>query len=211
MRSKNDVKKILAVLDRTYPHASCSLNHSSPLELLVATILSAQCTDERVNVVTRDLFRRYPTAGDYANAPLEDLEEAVRSTGFFHNKAKAIKGLGQALEDRHGGRVPDDLDQLTRLPGVGRKTANVVLGTAFGIPGMVVDTHVGRIAQRLGLTAQKDPVKIEFDLMAQIPKEKWTPLGHQLISHGRQICTARKPRCAECPLAQLCPFPNAAD
>ncbi|MBU2547350.1 MAG: endonuclease III [Proteobacteria bacterium] len=205
MRTKAEVKKILAVLDREYPEPRTSLDHKDPLQLLVATILSAQCTDERVNLVTRDLFKKYRTAEDYAGAEIGRLEEDVRSTGFFRNKAKAIKGLGQALLERHGGRVPDDLDLLVKLPGVGRKTANVVLGAAFGIPGIVVDTHVGRISGRLGLTDKKDPVKIEFELMDQIPRDKWTGFSLQLIDHGRKVCMARKPDCHQCPLLKLCP------
>lgn len=206
MRKKNDVKKILAVLDREYPQAGCSLDHSGPLELLVATILSAQCTDERVNRVTVGLFRKYKNAADYAQASLPELEADIRSTGFFRNKAKSIKGLGQVLAAEYQGRVPDTLDELVRLPGVGRKTANVVLGTAFDVPGLVVDTHVRRIAQRLGLTQDKDPVKIEYGLMELIPKERWTRFGHQLIAHGRQVCTARRPKCPKCPLLEICPF-----
>ena len=206
MRSKADVTKILNLLEKNYPEARCSLNYQDPLQLLVATILSAQCTDERVNLVTKDLFGAYKSAQDYASAPAEELEDAVRSTGFFRNKAKNIKALGQALLDRHDGRVPGTLDELVKLPGVGRKTANVVLGNAFDVPGLVVDTHVGRISQRLGLTENKDPVKIEFDLMEQIPKKKWTIFGHQVILHGRAICQSRKPKCPDCPLLALCPF-----
>ena len=206
MRKKSEIKKILEVLDQEYPRAACSLDHSNPLELLVATILSAQCTDERVNQVTPDLFKKYRLAEDYAETPLAELEEDIRPTGFFRNKAKSIKGLGRALADRHQGRVPADLEELVRLPGVGRKTANVVLGTAFSVPGIVVDTHVSRIAGRLGLTEKKDPVKIEFDLMEQIPEASWVKFSHQLIAHGRKTCTARKPKCPTCPLLKLCPF-----
>ena len=205
MRTKQDVKKILALLDRHYPDAACSLNYRTPLELLVATILSAQCTDERVNIVTRDLFRNFPTVEGYARADVAVLEAAVRSTGFFRNKAKNIKALAQAVLDRHQGRVPDRLEDLVKLPGVGRKTANVVLGNAFNTPGITVDTHAGRISRRLGLTAHQDPVKVEFDLMEQIPRNRWTKFSHQLIDHGRRICQSRKPRCAECPLLKLCP------
>jgi len=209
MRTKSDVKKILAILDREYPDARCSLNFSHPLELLVATILSAQCTDDRVNQVTADLFRKYKSAQDYAQASLPQLEEAIRSTGFFRNKAKSIQSLGRELLARHEGQVPADLAELVKLPGVGRKTANVVLGTAFDIPGVVVDTHAGRIARRLGLTDEQDPVKVEFQLMDQIPRNRWTKLSHQLIAHGRKICNARKPKCSICPLLQLCPFGKA--
>lgn len=205
MRSKSDVKKILTILDKEYPDSRCSLDHNSPLQLLAATILSAQCTDERVNIVTRDLFKKYPGVGDYANAPIAELEEDVRSTGFFRNKAKSIKGLAQALLEHHEGEVPDKLEDLVKLPGVGRKTANVVLGNSFGVPGITVDTHVGRISQRLGLSENKDPVKIEFDLMEQLPKEKWTRFSHQIIDHGRKICASRKPLCSQCPLLKLCP------
>jgi len=210
MRSKADAKKILAVLKKTYPQARCSLDHASPLELLVATILSAQCTDERVNIVTKDLFKKYPSARDYGRADLTVLEEDVRSTGFFRNKARSIQKLGQTLAAEHGGQVPADLDVLVKLPGVGRKTANVVLGTAFDIPGVVVDTHVSRISQRLGLTENQDPVKIEFDLMDQLPQKDWVSFSHQVIAHGRAICKARKPDCPNCPLLSLCPFGQAA-
>ena len=210
MRSKADVKKILAILKKTYPEARCSLDHHTPLELLMATILSAQCTDERVNQITPALFKKYPTASHYAQAEPAALEEDVRSTGFFRNKARSIKALGQALEAEHGGRVPASLEALVKLPGVGRKTANVVLGTAFGLPGVVVDTHVARISQRLELTENQDPVKIEFDLMKQLPKETWVSFSHQMIAHGRTLCKARKPDCPRCPLLALCPFGRAA-
>ena len=205
MRNKKDVNKIMAALDKLYPEVQCSLDHRNPLELLVAVILSAQCTDERVNIVTRDLFKKYKNADDYARVPLPELEEDVRSTGFFRNKAKSIKGLGQALLERHQGQVPRTLEEMVKLPGVGRKTANVVLATAFGIPGITVDTHVGRLSQRLGLTENKDPVKIEFDLMEQIPKAKWDRFSLQLIAHGRHICQSRKPKCPDCPLLKICP------
>jgi endonuclease-3 len=199
-----DIPAILNILDRTYPKAECSLDFSSPLELLVATVLSAQCTDERVNQVTKGLFKKYRKAADYANALPETLEEDIRSTGFFRNKAKSLKSCAAELVAAHNGEVPDSLEELVELPGIGRKTANVILGTAFNTPGIVVDTHVGRITQRIGLTHQRDPVKIEFDLMEQIPREKWTVFSHQLIQHGRKTCKARKPRCAECPLLQHC-------
>ncbi len=189
-----------------YPDSRCALDNGSPLELLVATILSAQCTDKRVNEVTPALFRRYPTAKAYAAAPLPELEEMVRPTGFFRNKARALKGLGQALVADRGGRVPEDMEALRALPGVGRKTANVVLGNAFGKnEGVVVDTHVGRLSRRLGLSLHDDPEKVERDLMALLPQESWTLWSHLLIDHGRKICLARKPRCAECVLADLCP------
>ena len=201
-----DIPTILDILAQTYPKAKCSLDFKNPLELLVATVLSAQCTDERVNQVTKSLFNKYRTAADYANAPLEKLEDDIRSTGFFRNKAKSLKNCGVALVEQHQGEVPGNLGQLVKLPGIGRKTANVILGAAFKIPGIVVDTHVGRISQRMGLTREQDPVKIEFDLMEIIPKDKWTVFSHQLIQHGRKICTARKPKCPECPLLEHCDF-----
>ncbi len=197
---------ILTRLEDEYPEARCALDHRTPLELLVATILSAQCTDVRVNQVTPGLFRRYPTAAAYAAADLDELEERVRPTGFFRNKARALKGLGQALVSEHGGRVPDSMAALTGLPGVGRKTANVVLGNAFGRDeGIVVDTHVGRLARRLGLSAEEEATKIERDLMALVPPAAWTPWAHFLIHHGRRVCKARKPDCERCVLADLCP------
>lgn len=201
-----DIPAILQILDQTYSGAKCSLDFNNPLELLVATVLSAQCTDERVNQVTKSLFKKYRTAKDYANAPLEELEDDIRSTGFFRNKAKSLKNCGAALVEQHRGKVPPSLERLVELPGIGRKTANVILGTAFKIPGIVVDTHVGRITQRLGLTRERDPVKIEFDLMEVIPKDRWTAFSHQLIQHGRKICFARKPRCMRCPLLEQCDF-----
>ncbi len=205
-----DIPAILDVLHRTYPKADCTLDFSSPLELLVATVLSAQCTDERVNQVTKGLFKKYRRAADYANAPPAELEEDIRSTGFFRNKAKSLKSCAAELVAAHSGEVPDSLEELVELPGIGRKTANVILGAAFNTPGIVVDTHVGRITQRIGLTQQRDPVKIEFDLMEQIPREKWTVFSHQLIQHGRKICKARKPRCTECPLLEHCDFGKQA-
>jgi endonuclease-3 len=174
--------------------------------MLVATVLSAQCTDVRVNQVTPALFAKYRSAADYAQAPVEDLEEMIRPTGFFHNKAKSIKGLCQKLVENYQGKVPASLEELVKLPGIGRKTANVVLGNAFDIPGIFVDTHLGRVSQRLGLTKQKDPVKIEFDLMPLIPKEHWVKFSHQMIWHGRQICLARNPKCPICPLLPYCDF-----
>ncbi|MBI4587174.1 MAG: endonuclease III [Planctomycetes bacterium] len=197
--------EIVRRLYRAYPDARCALQHRSALELLVATILSAQCTDARVNLVTRELFQKYRGAEDYAKAPLPELEEAIRSTGFFRAKAKSIKSCCQEICERHGGQVPSTLEELTRLRGVGRKTANVILGNAFGVPGIVVDTHVKRLAGRLGLTRNQDPVKIEFDLMPVIPRKDWTYFSHALIFHGRRICKARKPDCPKCPLAEVCP------
>lgn len=203
--TEKEIEKLLALLDEHYPEAGTALRHRDPLELLIATILSAQCTDRQVNRVTEDLFDTYRTAGDFANAPPEELEEAIRPTGFFRNKAKNIIGCCRALVERHGGRVPDTMDELTALPGVGRKTANVVLGMAFETPGMVVDTHVKRIAGRLGMTAKKDPDRIERDLMEIIPHDRWTLFSSQLILHGRNLCTARKPKCGECFLLPMCP------
>ncbi len=200
------VRHILPLLDELYPKARCSLDFKDPLQLLVSTILSAQCTDERVNQVTPSLFKNYPDAKAYAEASLEELEEAVRSTGFFRNKAKSIQACCRILHERFGGEVPASLDMLVELPGIGRKTANVILGNSFGIPGIVVDTHVGRVTQRLGLTQHKDPEKIEFDLMAILPRDHWVKFCHQIILHGRQICQARKPRCEICPLRPHCNY-----
>jgi endonuclease-3 len=202
--SKKRVHAILKILRATYPDVKTALYYKTPLEMLVSTILSAQCTDVRVNEVTKTLFKKLRTAKDYAEVSLADLEELIRPTGFFRNKAKNIKACCQALLENHGGKVPDSMEYLVKLPGIGRKTANVVLGSAFGIPGIVVDTHVKRLSQRIGLTKEKDPVKIEFDLMPIIPKKDWIAFSHQLIWHGRKVCTARKPRCSECPLVKLC-------
>ncbi len=197
---------IISALEEQYPEARCALEHRSPLELLVATILSAQCTDVRVNIVTQDLFAKYHTAEDYANADPEVFEQEIRSTGFFRNKTKSILGMAQGLVERHGGKVPSTMEELTALPGVGRKTANVVLGNAFGIDeGVVVDTHVKRISNRLALTTNSDPEKIEQDLMQLVPCSKWTLFAHLLIHHGRQICPARAPKCEICPIRDLCP------
>jgi len=204
--AKTRIGDVLARLKRAYPEARCALDHENPLQLLVATILSAQCTDVRVNIVTRDLFKKYRTAADYAAANPEVFEQEIRSTGFFRNKTKSILGMANALVERFGGKVPQTMDELTPLPGVGRKTANVVLGNAFGKnEGVVVDTHVGRISQLLGLTKQTDAVKIEQDLMKLVPREEWTLFSHLLIHHGRAVCIARRPRCGDCVLADLCP------
>jgi endonuclease-3 len=206
---QNKVEMILTLLDQYYPDAKCSLDFRNPLELLVATVLSAQCTDVRVNQVALELFKKYPTARAYAQAPLEELENDIRSTGFYHNKAKSIKGSCQILDERFAGRIPTDLDALIQLPGIGRKTANVILGNAYQIPGIVVDTHVARVAQRLGLTSQKDPDKIEQDLMVLIPRERWIKFSHQLIQHGRRLCQARKPKTEVCPLQLYCDYAAA--
>ncbi|HKG95629.1 MAG TPA: endonuclease III [Gemmatimonadaceae bacterium] len=198
-------------LSRTHPDAHCELDYQTPLQLLVATILSAQCTDKRVNMVTPALFAEFPTARALAAAAPARVEELVKSTGFFRNKAKSIMGMAAALEAGHGGEVPRTMEELLRLPGVGRKTANVILGNAFGAnEGVVVDTHVGRLAGRLGLTRETDPVKVEQALMALFPRDRWTMLAHLLIFHGRRVCDARKPKCADCPLSDICPSSAAA-
>jgi endonuclease III len=192
-------------LKRLYPQAKCALDYQNPLQLLVATILSAQCTDVRVNMVTPCLFDRYPTAKDLAGADLSDLESIIRSTGFFRNKAKNIKACAQRLVDEFGGKVPRTMEDLLSLAGVARKTANVVLGNAFGVPGFVVDTHVGRLSRRLGFTRQNDPVKVEREVMELLPAEDWTLMSHLLISHGRAICQSRKPACDKCSFEADCP------
>jgi endonuclease-3 len=203
---KKRAGKITSQLKRAYPDARCSLNFSTPLELLIATILSAQCTDERVNIVTLELFEKYPRAEDYVRAVPAELERDIHSTGFFRNKAKAIQGACRMICDEHGGRVPETLEELIALPGVARKTANVVLGNAFGIAsGVVVDTHVSRVSQRLRLTAHEQPEKIERDLIELVPRKDWIIFPHLLIAHGRAICKARTPLCAECPVEPLCP------
>jgi len=198
-------RRIDRILAETYPDAHCELDYSSPLELLVATILSAQCTDKRVNTVTPVLFAKYRTAADYAAADQAELEEIIRPTGFYRAKASNIIAMAQALCERHHGEVPDRLEDLVRLPGVGRKTANVVLGNAFGIPGITVDTHFQRLARRFGWTKETDPVKIEHEVGELFPKSSWTMLSHRLIWHGRRICHARRPACGACPIATLCP------
>ena len=193
-------------LEQTYPDARCSLDYRNPYELLVATILSAQCTDARVNMVTPDLFARFPDAAALSEAETEDLENRIKSTGFFRNKTKSLLGMSRAVVDKHGGEIPRTMEELTHLPGVGRKTANVVLGNAFAInEGIVVDTHVTRVSFRLGLTRESDAVKIEQDLIKVVPREKWTLFSHLLIFHGRAICVARRPLCEKCPLWDLCP------
>jgi len=199
-------REIVARLRERYPNACCSLHHRDAYQLLTATILSAQCTDERVNRVTPALFARYPTPADLAAARQEELEELIRSTGFYRNKAKSLLGMATAIVERHGGRVPEAMEELVQLPGVGRKTANVVIGNAFGrAEGIVVDTHVKRLSGRLGLSAHDDPEKIEADLMQLVPREDWTDLAHLFIDHGREVCRAPTPRCESCVLADLCP------
>lgn len=198
--------RVVEALRRSYPEAICALVHSDPFQLLVATILSAQCTDARVNLVTPSLFRRYPDAQSLATARPDDLEEIIRSTGFYRSKARNLLAMAKQVVERHGGQIPEELEALTALGGVGRKTANVVLGTAFGrAEGVVVDTHVKRLARRLGLAKGKTPEQIERELMAVVPTSEWVDLSHRLIHHGRKICTARRPRCEDCPLAELCP------
>jgi endonuclease-3 len=198
-------RKILEILDRAYPGATCALAHRDPWELLVATILSAQCTDKRVNEVTPGLFRKYPTVTDFAHVSQDELAQDIRSTGFFNNKAKSLLGAARRILADFGGKVPRTMGEMLTIPGAARKTANVVLGTAYGIAsGIVVDTHVQRVAGRLDLTRQDDPVKIEQDLMKTIPREKWILFSHQVILHGRALCAARKPRCGKCPLAPVC-------
>ena len=200
--------KVRKILQKIYPEVETQLLHRNPFELLVATILSAQCTDKQVNQVTPVLFARFQTPAEFARAPLRTIEQLIRPTGFFHNKARNIKGCAKVLLEKHKGKIPRTLAELVKLPGVGRKTANVVLGAAFGIPGIVVDTHVARISNRLGFSASKDPVKIEQDLMNLIPRRDWNNFCLRLIFFGRSICTARKPKCPACPLDKLCPWPH---
>ena len=203
---KRRARRVYQKLDEMYPDAHCALNHDGPFQLLIATILSAQCTDVRVNIVTPPLFKAYPTPQKMANAKIGDLEELVKTTGFFRNKAKSIKGAAMAIVQDHAGEVPDTMDELLKLPGVARKTANVVLGNAFNKNiGVVVDTHVGRLSVRLGWTDETDPKKVERDLMALIPTKNWTMLSHLLIYHGRGPCKARNPKCEDCALLKSCP------
>lgn len=206
MTARERVAELLRVWPKIYPDAHTELTFSNPLELLIATILSAQCTDKRVNMVTPALFKKYRKAQDYAKAPASELENAIRSTGFYRNKTKSIRAATATIVEKFGGKVPSTMEELRELPGVGRKTANVVLGNAFGKnEGIVVDTHVGRLSQRLGLTKQKDPEKIEQDLMKLVPREHWTDWSHWLIWHGRRRCYARKPDCSKCEVFKLCP------
>ncbi len=198
-------RRVVRELGVLHPDAHCELDFTTPLELAVATVLSAQCTDKRVNDVTPALFARYPSAAAYAQADRAELEEMVRTTGFFRNKAASLQGLGAALVERHRGQVPGRLEDLVALPGVGRKTANVVLGDAFGVPGITVDTHVGRLSRRFGFTVLDDPVKVEHELGALLPRKDWTLASHRLIFHGRRVCHARKPACGACAVARLCP------
>ncbi len=205
------VNKIFPKLKKAYPNAKTSLKHNNPLHLLIATILSAQCTDVRVNIVTRDLFKKYKTATDWAKADIKQIENDIHSTGFYRNKAVNIKKSCQIIQDKYAGKVPDTMEELLELAGVGRKTANVLLGNAFNTPGIVCDTHVIRLSRRLQLSANKNPTKLEFDLMEIVPKKKWggwTMFSHLLIFHGRAICKARKPNCPDCPIAADCPAAN---
>lgn len=203
---KAQAKRVVRQLKKDYPDAECALNFETPFQLLIATILSAQCTDARVNIVTKDLFAQYPTPEAMAAAPMVKLEAIVQSTGFFRNKAKNIHAASRAIADKHDGEVPRNLADLVSLPGVGRKTANVVLGTAFGIPsGVVVDTHVGRLTRRLGLTEKVDPVKVEEEMMEIVPQKEWIDFSHRLIHHGRAICIARRPKCEICHFLKFCP------
>ncbi len=211
MKLKTRTDKIRKILRELYPDVKTQLYYHTPFQLMVATILSAQCTDKQVNRVTKVMFQHLKTPADFSRAPIKTIEGFIRSTGFYHNKAKNIKNCSRTLLEIHDGRVPQTLEELVELPGVGRKTANVVLGAAFGIPGIVVDTHVARISGRLGLTANKDPVKIEFDLMKIIPKRAWHDFCLHLIFFGRATCVARKPKCPICPLNKLCPWPDKTD
>ena len=204
--NKEKIRKIIPLLKKMHPQAHCELDHRNPLELLIATILSAQCTDKRVNQVTPYLFKKYPIARAYAESAPGELEEEIKSTGFFRNKAKMIRETARELVTRFGGKVPDRLEDLVTLQGIGRKTANVILGTAFGVPGIVVDTHVLRVSERLGLTKNTDPVKVEFDLMEIVPKKGWIDFSYLLVFHGRYICNARKPLCGQCALTPYCDY-----
>ena len=205
MDNKQKTGKIISRLKKRYPDAKCSLTFKNPLELLIATVLSAQCTDERVNKVTKDLFKKYKTAKDYARARPGVLEDDIRSTGFYKNKTRSIINCCKKITQNHGGSVPATLDELVELDGIGRKTANVILGNVFDTPGITVDTHVKRVSNRLGLTENQDPVKIEYDLMALVPKKEWTHFSHLIIFHGGNTCMARKPLCGECVIESYCP------
>lgn len=208
MEKAERARRIDAALAAAFPEAKCSLTYANPLQLLISTILSAQCTDARVNKVTPALFARYHDAKDFAGSDPTELETLIQSTGFFRSKARSIREACRDIVEKHGGEVPSTMEELHALRGVGRKTANVVLGNAFKTPGMVVDTHVGRISRRLGLTRNTDPVKVEHDLMKLFPPERWTALGHEMILHGRKYCKAPTPRCTGCPILELCPYPK---
>ena len=202
---KKRARTMYRILSKSYPNVRCELNFKTPLQLLIATVLSAQCTDKRVNLVTKELFRRYKKVQDFANADIRELQTLIKSTGFYRAKAKNIKGLSRAIIKNHDGKVPRTLEELVKLPGVGRKTANVLLGHAFDVPGITVDTHFGRLSRRFAWTKETDPVKVEFAIMELIPKKEWTNLSQRMIWHGRRICFARKPACGACPLAEYCP------
>jgi endonuclease III len=199
------IKEIYPILVKNYPQATVTLDFKTPLELMTSTILAAQCTDARVNIVAKDLYKKYRSVKDWAKADILEIENDIRSTGFYHNKAKSIKASAQKIIDEFGGQVPKTMEELLTLPGVGRKTANVILGNAFGIPGVVTDTHVIRLSRRLGLSENSEPVKLEFDLMEIVPKKNWTLFSHLLVFHGRNICIARKPLCEKCPISKYCP------
>jgi endonuclease-3 len=202
------LKKIWPILKRIYPDATIALEFKNPLELLVATILSAQCTDKRVNIVTKDLFKKYKSPADWVKTDIEEIQDDIRTTGFYRNKATNIKGACEKIVEKFNGKVPSTMEELLTLPGVGRKTANCVLGDAFGIPGITCDTHVIRLSRRLALSDNKDPVKLEFDLAEIVPERNWTVFSHLIITHGRTFCTARKPNCPDCPIAKHCPAAN---
>jgi endonuclease-3 len=206
--ARERAKKIWPILKKRYPDAKTALTFANPLELLIATILSAQCTDVRVNMVTKDLFKKYKSAADWAKADIKQIESDIKSTGFYHNKAVGIKGTSTKIIEQFGGKVPDTMEELLTLPGVGRKTANVVLGSAFGKPAIACDTHVIRLSRRLGLSENADPVKLEFDLAEIVSEKNWTLFGNLLILHGRNVCAARKPQCPDCPIAEYCPSAN---
>lgn len=203
---KRKVKKVSKKLYEAYPEATCSLDYQDPLQLLISTILAAQCTDERVNIVTKDLFQKYRSVEDFANANIEELEQDIKSTGFYRNKAKNIRACCNKLIREHGGKVPDNMEALTALPGVGRKTANVILSNIYNVPGVIVDTHCKRLSNRIGLTEQEDPVKIEQDLMEIILRKDWSKFSNNLVYHGRAICDARKPKCEMCPISEYCSY-----
>jgi len=206
MDNKQKAAEIIKVFDKLYDDAECTLKYSDPLQLLIATQLAAQCTDERVNIVTETLFKKYRNVYDFANADITELEQDIRPTGFFRNKARNIINCCKMIIKDYGGKVPDTMEQLLKLPGVGRKTANLILGDIFGVPGIVVDTHAKRLSQRIGFTKNDDPEKIEYDLMEIVPRENWSKFCHQLVYHGRAICNARKPKCGECPIRQYCDY-----
>ena len=206
MKELNRISKIISLLEELYPQAECSLDYNTPIQLLIATQLSAQCTDKRVNIVTKTLFHKYTSVDDFANANFEELQEDIRSTGFYRNKAKNIIACCKALIEKYNSKVPDNMEDMLSLPGVGRKTANVVLGCIYGTPGIIVDTHAKRLSKRLGLSYKEDPVKIEFELMGKIPENKWLSFSHQLVAHGRQVCNSQKPKCDLCHLNSYCIF-----